>query len=85
MELSKQLFTTFFIVPNFSNERQSSKLFNKLRGIDEDILSKHDSNISKVVLFREHSLNDAKNTSVLKASIEYIIPTKRFDTPLYQN
>ena len=44
-----------------------------------------DSNISKVLLFSEDSFNDIKNTSVLTASIEYILSTKRFDVPLYQN
>ena len=69
--------------PNFSNERLT--LFSKLQSIDENILSKDDSNISKVLLFGEDSFNDIKNTSVLTASIEYILSTKRFDVPLYQN
>ena len=68
--------------PNFSNERVT--LFNKLQSIDENILSKDDSNISKVLHFGDDSFNDVKNTSVLTASIEYILSTKRFDVPLYQ-
>ena len=71
------------LCPNFSNERLT--LFNKLQSIDENILSKDDFNISKVLLFGDNSFNDAKNTSVPTASIEYIISTKRFDAPLYQN
>ena len=71
------------LCPNFSNERLT--LFNKLQSIDENILSKDDSNISKVLLFGDNSFNDGKNNSVLTASIEYIISTKRFDAPLYQN
>ena len=74
MELLKQLFT---------NERLI--FFNKLQRIDANILSKGDSNISKVLLFGDHSFNDEKNTSILTASIEYIISTKRFDAPLFQN
>ena len=35
--------------------------------------------------FGEDSFNDIKNTSVSTASIEYILSTKRFDVPLYQN
>ena len=72
-----------FHCPNFLNERLT--LFSKLQSIDENILSKDDSNISKVLLFGEDSFNDIKNTSVLTASIEYILSTKRFDVPLYQN
>ena len=44
--------------PNFSNERLT--LFNKLQSIDENILSKDDSNISKVLLFGDDSFNDVK-------------------------
>ena len=69
------------LCPNYSNER----LFNKLQSTDENILSKDNSNISKVLLFDDNSFNDAKNTSVSTASIEYIISTKCFDAPLYQN
>ena len=69
--------------PNFSNERLI--LFSKLQSIDENILSKDDYNISKVLLFGEDSFNDVKNTSVSTASIEYILSTTRFDVPLYQN
>ena len=65
--------------PNFSNERLM--FFEVLMRI----LSKADSNISKVLLYSHHSFNDEENTSILTASIEYIISTKRFDAPLFQN
>ena len=38
-----------------------------------------------MLLCGDHSFNDEKNTSILTASIEYIISTKRFDAPLFQN
>ena len=63
--------------PNFSNERAT--FFNKLQKIDENILSKDDSVISKMLLYGDHSFNDVKNTSILIASIEYIISIRRFD------
>ena len=69
--------------PNFSNERLT--LFSKLQSIDENILSKDDSKISKFIFFGNHSPNHVKNTFILTAWIEYINPTKRFDAPLYQN
>ena len=64
---------------NFSNERLM--FFEVLM----QILSKADSNISKVLLYSHHSFNDEENTSILTASIEYIISTKHFDAPLFQN
>ena len=73
----------FLHCPNFSNERLT--LFNKLQSIDENILSKDDSDISKVLLFTDDSFNDVKNTSVLTVSIKYILSTKRFDVLSCQN
>ena len=65
---------------NFSNERLT--LFNKLKNIDENILSKDGSKTSKVLHFGDDSFHDMKNTSVLAASIKHT--TKCFDVLLYQ-
>ena len=46
-------------------------------------LRKDDSSISKVFFYSDHSFNNVKNA--LTASIEYVISTKLFDAPLYQN
>ena len=57
--------------------------FNKLQSIEKNILSKDNSNISKELPYGDHSFNGEKNTSILIASIEYIVLTKRFDAPLF--
>ena len=44
---------------NFSNERLT--FFHKLQSTDAYILSKDDSNISKLLLYGDHSFNDKKN------------------------
>ena len=54
-----------------SNERLT--FLDKLQSTDASILSKDDSNISKLLLYSEHSFNDEKHISILTASIEYII------------
>ena len=69
--------------PNFSNERLI--FFNKLRSIDANILNKDDSNISKRLLYGNHSFNDEKNSSTLTASIGYTISRKLFDAHFFQN
>ena len=46
-------------------------------------LRKDDSSISKVFFYSDHSFNNVKNA--LTASVEYVISTKLFDAPLYQN
>ena len=66
---------------SFSNARLT--LFNKLQSIDDNILSKDNSNISKVLLFCDDSFNGVKST--LTPSIEYILSTKRFGVSLYLN
>ena len=46
---------------------------------------KHDKNnsqISELLLFGLSSNNDASNTCILNATIQYILATKRFDVPL---
>ena len=61
--------------PNVSNEI----FFNKPQNIDANILSKDDSiKTTKVLRYGDHSFIDEKITSVLTASAEYIISTKRF-------
>ena len=62
---------------DFSAERPS--VFNNPRSIDENILSKNDSNHC------DHSLICMKNTFILVGKIEYINSKKRFDAPLHQN
>ena len=58
---------------------ESSSVFNNPRSIDENILSKNDSNDC------DHSLICMKNTFILVGKIEYINSKKRFDAPLHQN
>ena len=60
-------------------------MFSKLQNIDENILSKDASNTSEVLLYGDDSFNNVKNGSVLTALIEYILSTKRFHLPSYQN
>ena len=38
-----------------------------------------------MLLFGEDSFDDVKSPSVLSASTDYVIATKHFDVPLYQN
>ena len=47
--------------PSFSNQRLT--LLSKLRGTDENVLSKNTLVILKVLLFGEHSFNNVKITS----------------------
>ena len=57
-------------------------LWNNLQNIDENILDRNYSRLSEILLFGDSCFNDAKNKSILNASIRYIYDTKRFDVPL---
>ena len=66
--------------PNFLDERMT--LLDNLQSIGENIHNKNDSQISELLLFGVSSNNDASNTCILNATIQYIMATKRFDVPL---
>ena len=66
--------------PNYLDERRT--LLDNLRSIGENIQDKNDSQISELLLFGVSSNNDASNTCVLNATIQFISATRRFDVPL---
>ena len=66
--------------PNYLDERRT--LLDNLQSIGENINDKNDSQISELLLFGVSSNNDASNTCNLNATIQFILPTKRFDVPL---
>ena len=52
------------------------------QSIGENIHDKNDSQILELLLFGVSSNNDASNTCILNATIQYILATKRFDVLL---
>ena len=65
--------------PNYLDERRA--LLDNLQSIEENMHDKNDSQISELLLFGVTSNNDAPNTCILNATIQYILATKRFDVP----
>ena len=66
--------------PNYLDERKT--LLDNPQSIGENIHDKNDSQISELLLFGVSSNNDASNTCILSATIQFILGTKRFDVPL---
>ena len=64
---------------NCLEERRT--LLDNLQSAGENIHVKNDSRISKLLLFGISSRNDALNTCILNATIQYILATKRFESP----
>ena len=57
-------------------------VLNNLQNVKENILDRNCSRLSEILLFGDSSFNDAKNTSILNTTIQYIFDTKKFDVPL---
>ena len=53
-----------------------------LQSIWENIHDKKDSQISELLLFDVPSNNDASDTCISNATIQYILTTKKLDVPL---
>ena len=66
--------------PNYFDERRT--LLDNLQSIEENIHDKNGFQISELLLFGVSSNNDASNICILDATIQCILPTKGFNTPL---
>ena len=65
---------------HYSNQRKIP--FEKISNIKRSLLNQNDSIIVETLLFGSTSLNDEENAFILESTIEYIITTERFITPL---
>ena len=74
---------TTIYCPNYLD--QSRTLFDNVENIGENIHDKNDFHISEMLLFGAFSNNDASNTCILNATIQYILASKRFDVPLIKH
>ena len=55
----------------------------KEKDIDKRILGKNDSLITQTLLFGDEKLSITDNKSLLEATIQLLISSGRFDSPLY--
>ena len=54
-------------------------LLTNLQNVEENILDRNYSRLSEMLLFGDSSFSNAKNTSILNSSIQYIFDTKRVE------
>ena len=66
----------------FLNERQV--LRNKIRDIDSSLTDQNENSLCYTFLLRKENMNDSENTHVLKATIEHILSTEKFNVPLFE-
>ena len=63
----------------FLNERQV--LMNKIRDIESSLIDQNENSLSYTFLFGKKNMNGSENTHILKAAIDYILSTDRFNNP----
>ena len=74
--------TNFFLhCTHFSNQRLT--LINKIKDIDKCIFDKNYSLITQTLHFGTEKLSITDNKSILEATIQFLISSGRFDSPLY--
>ena len=55
---------------------------NKLTELNIDVLARNDDHIVKTILLGQQDFDNATYKILLKATIDFIIATERFDLPL---
>ena len=69
--------------PYYENERHI--LLASIRSIKSSILDQNDNNIIKTLLYGLGSLSETQNTSILNATMEFLVSSNRFEEQLYQD
>ena len=58
---------------------------NKIREIDSSLIDQNENSIRVIHLFLvKKTMNDSELTHILKATLEYILSTERFNIPLFE-
>ena len=57
---------------------------NKIRDSDSSLTDQTENSLCYTLLFGNENMNDSENTHILKATIEYILSTERFNIPLFE-
>ena len=67
----------FLHCANFNTQRET--LFDKITTIDVNILTENENSIANTLLFGKHNNENSFNKAMLKAPIEFILPTERLN------
>ena len=71
----------FLHCTHFSNQKLT--FISKIKDIGKRIFDKNDSLITQTLLFGDEKLSMTDNKSILEATIQFLISSARFDSPLY--
>ena len=65
---------------NYLNQRKT--IFEKVISMKRSFLNQNDSILAETLLFASNDLSDDENAWIIESTIEFIITTERFITPL---
>ena len=71
----------FLHCPLLHTER--SALLNSIDEIDGTIFNKSESGVTRILPYGDESFKDEVKLLILNATIDFVLPTNRFDEPLY--
>ena len=72
----------FLHFPTYVAERRT--LLSTIENIENNLQDLFEPVLIKTLLFGSNSFDANPNTNVLNATIEHVLPTKRFEEPLFQ-
>ena len=75
--------TNQFILHRPYYENEPHILLASIRSIKSSFLDQNDNNIVKTLLYGFNSLSETQNTSILNATMEFLITSNRFEEQLY--
>ena len=63
--------------------KQRTKLLEKLKNLDNTLLSHCDDEVLQILLYKLHKFSFSVNNKILSLTVEFLESTKRFDKPLF--
>ena len=72
----------FLHLPTYVTERRT--LLSTIENIENNLRNLFEPVLIKTLLFGSNSFDANPNTNVLNGTIEHVLPTKRFEEPLFQ-
>ena len=63
--------------------KKRTKLLESLRNLDNTLLNHCDDDILNILLYGSSKYSFFTNNKILSLTVEFLVPTKRFDKPLF--
>ena len=75
--------TSYYFLHSPLFQAKRSTLLNNINEIDSTIFNKNDSFVTRILLYDDESFKDELNLLMFNATIDFVLPTNRFEEPIY--